>query len=84
VAFRELDDDEDGKISTEQLKKKLAESDPYGNYKAMYKLIDDADLDKNGEIDYEEFLRALHPDFNETPQWFWKAHHNNDDEKQDG
>jgi Ca2+-binding EF-hand superfamily protein len=75
-AFRELDDDEDGKITTEQLKLKLKESDPYGNYNDILNVIDDAKLDNNGQIDYEDFLRALHPDFNETPQWFWEAYHN--------
>merc|ERR1712079_690158 len=27
--------------------------------------------DNDGTIDYEEFLHALHPDFQETPNWFW-------------
>merc|ERR1712019_249194 len=27
----------------------------------------DADWDDDGQIDYEEFLRALHPRFNEAP-----------------
>ena len=29
--------------------------------------IGDADFDENGAIDYEEFLRSLHPTFNEAP-----------------
>ncbi|ETO34429.1 hypothetical protein RFI_02665 [Reticulomyxa filosa] len=71
-AFRELDDDDDGIIRVEQLKAKLKETDPYGHYSEMLKMIDDADLDKDGTINYEEFLRALHPDFNEQPAWFWE------------
>ena len=30
-------------------------------------MMEDADWDDNGMIDYEEFLRALHPRFNEAP-----------------
>ncbi|ETO10053.1 calmodulin-dependent protein kinase [Reticulomyxa filosa] len=71
-AFRELDDDDDGIILVEQLKTKLKETDPYGQYSEMLKTIDDADLDKDGKVNYEEFLRALHPDFNEQPAWFWE------------
>jgi len=71
-AFRELDEDDDGIILVEQLKTKLKETDPYGQYSEMLKMIDDADLDKDGKINYEEFLRALHPDFNEQPSWFWE------------
>merc|ERR1719150_2668986 len=72
-AFRDLDDDEDGKIKTEQLKAKIKQMDLYGKADELLKIIDAVDLDKDGTIDYEEFLRALHPDFNETPKWFWGA-----------
>merc|ERR1719445_112875 len=72
-AFRDLDDDEDGKIKTEQLKAKIKQMDLYGKAEELIKIIDSVDLDKDGTIDYEEFLRALHPDFNETPKWFWGA-----------
>merc|ERR1712066_1068125 len=70
-AFRDLDDDEDGKIKTSQLKEKIKQMDVYGNSDELIKIIDSIDLDNDGTIDYEEFLRALHPDFNETPNWFW-------------
>eukprot|EP00484_Ammonia_sp_Unknown_P016814 CAMPEP_0197040688 /NCGR_PEP_ID=MMETSP1384-20130603/17333_1 /TAXON_ID=29189 /ORGANISM="Ammonia sp." /LENGTH=559 /DNA_ID=CAMNT_0042471489 /DNA_START=61 /DNA_END=1740 /DNA_ORIENTATION=+ len=72
-AFRDLDDDEDGKIKTDQLKAKIRELDTYGKADELINIIDSVDLDKDGTIDYEEFLRALHPDFNETPKWFWGA-----------
>merc|ERR1712154_630456 len=72
-AFRDLDDDEDGKIKISQLKAKIKQMDLYGKADELLKIIDAVDLDKDGTIDYEEFLRALHPDFNETPKWFWGA-----------
>jgi len=72
-AFRDLDDDEDGKIKTDQMKAKIKQMDIYGNADKLIEIIDSVDLDKDGTIDYEEFLRALHPDFNETPKWFWGA-----------
>merc|ERR1712087_484691 len=72
-AFRDLDDDEDGKIKTSQLKEKIQQMNVYGKAEELIKIIDSVDLDKDGTIDYEEFLRALHPDFNETPKWFWGA-----------
>jgi len=70
-AFRDLDKKDEGKISTEQLKAKIKEVNPYGNVKMLENLIDEVDLDNDGTIDYEEFLHALHPDFQETPNWFW-------------
>merc|ERR1712204_153367 len=72
-AFRDLDDDEDGKIKTSELKEKLRQMDVYGKADEMIQIIESVDKDKDGTIDYEEFLRAVHPDFNETPKWFWGA-----------
>merc|ERR1712048_1424865 len=72
-AFRDLDDDEDGKIKISQLKEKITQMDVYGNAEEMIQIIESVDKDKDGTIDYEEFLRAVHPDFNETPKWFWAA-----------
>eukprot|EP00481_Brizalina_sp_1-RS-2013_P000771 TRINITY_DN191_c0_g1_i1.p1 TRINITY_DN191_c0_g1~~TRINITY_DN191_c0_g1_i1.p1 ORF type:complete len:144 (-),score=34.10 TRINITY_DN191_c0_g1_i1:270-701(-) len=69
-AFRDLDENESGKIQTSALKNKIKELNPYGNVDMILQIIDDVDLDNDGTIDYEEFLRALHPDFNETPNWF--------------
>jgi calcium-dependent protein kinase len=77
-AFRDLDENESGKIETHVLKKKIRDINPYGNVDMILQIIDDVDLDNDGTIDYEEFLRALHPDFNETPNWFWKDENKND------
>merc|ERR1711933_259058 len=82
-AFRDLDDDEDGKIKTSELKEKIKQLDIYGNAETLLKIIDSIDLDKDGTIDYEEFLRGVHPDFNETPKWFWGAQTQFDDHKED-
>jgi len=82
-AFRDLDDDEDGKIKTDQMKAKIKQMDIYGNADKLLEIIDTVDLDKDGTIDYEEFLRALHPDFNETPKWFWGAQNQFDENKED-
>merc|ERR1712154_638652 len=69
AAFRELDDDDDGKITTEQLKQKLAEYDPLGEWDRAIEIINQQTLDANGVIDYEEFLLNLHPNFEEAPHW---------------
>eukprot|EP01083_Nonionella_stella_P001398 4017_1 len=86
-AFRDLDENESGKIQTALLKKKLRELNPYGNVDMTLQIIDDAKLDNDGTIDYEQFLRALHPDFNEAPNWFWNNDSDSaveqDDVKQD-
>merc|ERR1719474_2448813 len=72
-AFRDLDKIATGKVGTAQLKAKIKEMNPYGNdnVQMLLRVIDDVDLDNDGTIDYEEFLHALHPDFQETPNWFW-------------
>merc|ERR1711902_298410 len=70
---------DEGKIKTQELKDKIKELNPYGNVDMLLKVIDDVDLDNNGAIDYEEFLRALHPDFQETPNWFWSKMKGDDD-----
>merc|ERR1712174_119349 len=77
-AFRDLDKSEDGYIETEALKQKIKDLNPYGNVDMLLQIIDDVDLDNDGTIDYEEFLRALHPDFNETPNWFWSENDGNE------
>merc|ERR1712228_332499 len=56
AAFRELDDDDDGKITTAQLKEKLKEYDPLGEWDRALDIINQQTLDQNGVIDYEEFL----------------------------
>merc|ERR1712079_152874 len=79
-AFRDLDENETGKIQTKVLKNKIREMNPYGNVDMLLQIIDDVDLGNDGTIDYEEFLRALHPDFNETPNWFWEDEKEQSDE----
>ena len=69
-AFRDLDDNENGRIKTEKLKAKIVEMDPYGNSNEILQIIEDSDLDVDGYIDYQDYLRKLHPDFNEISTWF--------------
>eukprot|EP01084_Bolivina_argentea_P189158 325383_1 len=71
AAFRDMDCNESGKITTVSLKKKLCEMNTYDNFHILLQIIDDFDLDNDGRIDYECFLRILHADFNEIPNWFW-------------
>merc|ERR1712154_466057 len=56
-AFRDLDENESGKIEIDKMKKKIIELNPYGNVDMILQIIDDVDLDNDGTIDYEEFLR---------------------------
>jgi len=70
-AFRDLDKNDEGKIATKALKEKIKEVNPYGDTEILLRVIDDVDLDDDGTIDYEEFLHALHPDFQQTPKWFF-------------
>lgn len=69
AAFRELDEDDDGKITTEELKAKLKECDPLGEWDRAIEIIGRQTMDQSGVIDYEEFLLNLHPNFEETPHW---------------
>merc|ERR1712113_301523 len=66
-AFRDLDENESGKIPINVLKQKMRELNPYGNIEMILQIIADVDSDNDGTIDYEEFLKALHPDFNVIP-----------------
>jgi len=66
-AFRDLDENESGKIPINVLKQKMRELNPYGNIEMILQIIADVDSDNDGTIDYEEFLKALHPDFNAIP-----------------
>ena len=69
AAFRALDDDDDGRITTEQLKAKLKENDPLGEWDRAIEIINESTLESDGVIDYEEFLLNLHPNFEESPEW---------------
>merc|ERR1712039_765377 len=68
-AFRKLDDDNDGKITTEQLKGKLKQIDPLGEWDKAIEIIEEQSLEHDGVIDYEEFLMNLHPNFEEQAEW---------------
>eukprot|EP01084_Bolivina_argentea_P037435 69245_1 len=71
-AFCELDEHQDGKIKVDALKSKIKELNVYENIPEIFNMIEYINLNNNGCIDYEEFLRCLHPDFNcnEMPKWF--------------
>merc|ERR1712113_714897 len=73
-AFRDLDENESGQIKVNVLKQKMRELNPYGNIDMILQIIDDVDTNNDGIIDYTEFLRALHPDFNQIP-----GHQNDED-----
>ena len=57
-AFRELDENDDGQIKVEQLKAKIMEMDPYENVDMMLQVIEDFDLNHDGDIDYDEYLKV--------------------------
>jgi len=73
-AFAELDTDDDGSITVTELKNKLKELDPLGEWERACDLIEQQKLDKGGLIDYEEFLVSLHPKFDEAPVWVLELH----------
>lgn len=56
-AFCEYDRDCNGKISVEELTKIMKDTDP----EMIKKYMDEFDLDGDGLIDYEEFLRMVMP-----------------------
>jgi calcium-dependent protein kinase len=68
-AFTDLDEDGDGFITTDQLKESLKKMDPLGEWDKAMEVIEAQSLDDSGRICYEEFLLALHPNFEETPDW---------------
>ena len=70
AAFLQLDEDMDGKITVKELKEKLKEIDPLGEYDQAMALIENQSFGKDGKIDYEEFLLALHPAFEEQSDWY--------------
>ena len=74
AAFVQLDKDGDGKITVDQLKMKLKEIDPLGEYDQAMELIKNKKFAKNGKIDYQQFLLALHPAFEqEQSDWYPKV-----------
>eukprot|EP01083_Nonionella_stella_P147990 467798_1 len=71
-AFRALDEDEDGKIKMEQLMDVMKQLNIYGKHQQILNCIsiEFAAIVYDGSVDYEEFLRLLHPSFTEVPTWF--------------
>ena len=50
-AFRKLDDDNDGKITTKELKAKLKQIDPMGEWDRAMKIIEEQSSEQDGVID---------------------------------
>merc|ERR1712070_1319852 len=57
--FRLFDDDETGKISFKNLKRVAQELGENMTVEELQEMIDEADLDGDGEINEEEFLRIM-------------------------
>uniref|UniRef100_A0A1B0GA75 EF-hand domain-containing protein n=1 Tax=Glossina morsitans morsitans TaxID=37546 RepID=A0A1B0GA75_GLOMM len=58
-AFRLFDDDETGKISFKNLKRVAKELGETLTDEELREMIDEADLDNDGEVNQEEFLRIM-------------------------
>ena len=58
-AFRLFDDDETGKISLKNLRRVAKEIGEVMSEEELQEMIEEADLDGDGEIDQEEFLRIM-------------------------
>ena len=54
--FTELDDNGDGKIQLHEIKKKLVD---ISGGEAIIEVLKGADIDRDGEISYEEFMLSL-------------------------
>jgi len=58
-AFRLFDDDETGKISLKNLRRVAKEIGENMTDEELQEMIDEADLDKDGEVNEEEFLKIM-------------------------
>jgi len=58
-AFRLFDDDETGKITLKNLRRVAKEIGENMSDEELQEMIEEADLDGDGEIDQEEFLRIM-------------------------
>merc|ERR1711976_170213 len=58
-AFRLFDDDETGKISFKNLKRVAKELGERMTDEELQEIIDEADLDGDGQVNEEEFLRIM-------------------------
>ena len=57
--FRLFDDDETGKISLKNLRRVAKEIGEKMSEEELQEMIEEADLDGDGEIDQEEFMRIM-------------------------
>lgn len=58
-AFRLFDDDDTGKISFKNLKRVASELGENLNDEELQEMIEEADLDGDGEVNQDEFLRVM-------------------------
>mmetsp|Transcript_24764 Transcript_24764/g.61423 ORF Transcript_24764/g.61423 Transcript_24764/m.61423 type:complete len:154 (+) Transcript_24764:30-491(+) len=58
-AFNELDIDGSGKLNRDELKQAIEKVDPNASMNAVTEMIDFADKNKDGQIDFEEFKKAV-------------------------
>jgi len=59
AAFDALDSDGDGTLTVEEVAAGLAVSNPAVSLKGVQRMVDYADADNNGMIDFEEFSRVI-------------------------
>lgn len=58
VVLQSLDADKSGTVTLEELKEGLAQQGSQVTQRELQALVDSMDIDKNGSIDYDEFLAA--------------------------
>ena len=68
--FRDLDEHESCRIQTNHLRQTVREMKPFGRTDYLLRMIEIHDLDNDGHIDYEDYLRTAIPDINTIPDWF--------------
>ncbi|CAF2378817.1 unnamed protein product [Rotaria sp. Silwood2] len=61
-AFKLFDDDETGKISLKKLRRVARELGDNANEEELKVMIDEFDLDGDGEINFDEFMAMLNSD----------------------
>ncbi|CAF4587624.1 unnamed protein product, partial [Rotaria sp. Silwood1] len=61
-AFKLFDDDETGKISLKKLRRIAREIGDNVNEEELKAMIDEFDLDGDGEINFDEFMAMLNSD----------------------
>ena len=58
-AFRAFDQDGNGYISAAELKEVMKELDEFSNNEDVQSIINNADKDGDGQVNYEEFLNSI-------------------------